>query len=427
MSDGTTTGTAAIADIKVSSAKYAVLNNKIYFAGDATSSNPINDQLWQTDGTAAGTSLVKTINPTGGAGIFNLFPFGGKIYFGASDGINIGQLWVSDGTANGTYLLKMINPTGIALPSDFVAYNGKVYFRAYDAENGGQLWVTDGTPEGTLRITTINAPGTPGLQPTTFTLFNSRLFFMGSDTTNFYQLFSTDGTASGTEVVKADHTFYGSGVDGFHPASMAVHNNKLYISGYDSVSATTQLWVSDGTTAGTTKVTSFPLGLYADRLYSFQSRLIMTGYDTISGQVALFASDGTALGTVCPTPPDTWGQYPFYPWEAWVPFNNALYYKAAYAYFADYQLCRYLDNSAGIEESTQKRVLVYPNPAKDQLTIEFSDHSNLVSCVRIYNSVGRIVFQTNKFSERETIDISHLSPGFYFVTLDAYRQKFIKR
>jgi hypothetical protein len=49
--------------------------------------------------------LVKTINPSGPAHIFNLFSDGGKIYFGADDGTNLGQLWVSDGTAAGTMLL----------------------------------------------------------------------------------------------------------------------------------------------------------------------------------------------------------------------------------------------------------------------------------------------------------------------------------
>ncbi|MFH1118658.1 MAG: T9SS type A sorting domain-containing protein [Bacteroidota bacterium] len=74
-----------------------------------------------------------------------------------------------------------------------------------------------------------------------------------------------------------------------------------------------------------------------------------------------------------------------------------------------------------------KNLKIFPNPAKDQLTIEIADHSNLVSFVRIYNSLGMIVFQKNKFSERQTIDISNLPPGVYTVTLDAYRQKFIKR
>jgi hypothetical protein len=74
-----------------------------------------------------------------------------------------------------------------------------------------------------------------------------------------------------------------------------------------------------------------------------------------------------------------------------------------------------------------KNLKIFPNPAKDQVNIELSDHSIPVSFVRIYNSIGIIVFQQNKFSERETIDISLLPPGIYTVSVDAFRQKFIKR
>lgn len=426
-SDGTTNGTSSIADVKIGSSNYAVLNNEVYFAGDTTNSYPFNYQLWKTDGTAAGTSLLKTINATGGASIYSLFSYGGKIYFGVSNGVNNGQLWVSDGTTDGTILLKLINPTEIDYPSNFIAYNGKVYFRANDGVSGYQLWVTDGTPSGTLKVTNINA-GYPGLLPSNFIPFDSKLFFMGIDTAHFYQLFSTDGTSAGTKVVKADHTYYGNGKDGFYPASMAVHNNKLYISGYDSISATNQLFVSDGTTDGTTKVTSFPGGFSASRLYSFQSRLILTGYDSTSDEEQLFASDGTASGTICPTPPHNSGHSPFYHvWEAWVPFNNALYFKAAYVYFADYQLCRYTEQPSGLvtdKEVPEAFVLLqnYPNPFNPSTNINYSiPQSGLVS-LKVYDALGREV--ATLINEEKTagtynlqFNATNLSSGIYFYKL----------
>lgn len=73
-----------------------------------------------------------------------------------------------------------------------------------------------------------------------------------------------------------------------------------------------QLWVTDGTTEGTIKVTNSSKGLAPTKLYSFQNKLIMTGWDTVSNYEELFASDGTAAGTVCPTPPSM-GDSPFYP------------------------------------------------------------------------------------------------------------------
>jgi ELWxxDGT repeat protein len=396
--------------MKVSTPNFAVLNNKVFFAADGTNTLPINDQLWQTDGTASGTTLVKTINPSGAAHIFNLFSYGGKIYFGADDGVNTGQLWVSDGTSAGTMLLKIIYPGGYAFPNYFIAYNGKVYFSAIDGTSGTQLWVTDGTPSGTLKLTNINAAPSYGAYPSTFTLFNSKLFFMGVDTGAYYQLWSTDGTTAGTVKVKTDYTPR-SGYAGFMPTSMAVHNGKLYMAGYDSLTATIQLWGSDGTTAGTTKVTSFPHSLYPAKLFSFENRLIFTGGDTISGEEELFASDGTAAGTVCPTPPDTWGQYPFYPWE---PFNNALYYKAAYSYFADYQLCRYSEFPFGIAQQSMMNLSVYPNPTSGTFTVVLPKPTGNTT-IEVYNSTGVLIRTQAAVKNVNTVDLTGRNAGLYIL------------
>jgi ELWxxDGT repeat protein len=428
-SDGTTAGTSSLADILTGSSNYVVLNNKVYFAGDITNSNPIKDQLWQTDGTTSGTTLVKTINPSGGAKIRDMFVSGGKIYFCASDGIKTSQLWVSDGTAAGTTLLKVINSTGTADPSNFFDYNGKVYFNATDGVNGYQLWVTDGTTAGTLKITNINAPGFIGFNPGKFTLFDSKIFFMGLEPGSFYQLWSTDGTTAGTKKVKTDYTER-NGVRGFNPISMAVHNNKLYLTGYDSLTKFDQLWECDGTTAGTTRITNNRSGLFPDRLFSFQNRLLFTGYDTISKQVQLFASDGTAAGTVCPTPPDTWGQYPFYPWEAWVPFKNVVYYKAAYSYFADYQLCRYTGPIfLSIEDDkriSNEFVLFqnYPNPFNSSTTIHYNLPRYSFVSLTVYNTFGQQVSQLVNEQQQEgdhevVFQDKQLSPGTYVYRFQA--------
>ena len=426
-SDGTTAGTSSIATIATSSANYTVLNNKVYFAGDITNHNPVNDQLWQTDGTVSGTTLVKAINPTGPAYINNMFASGGKIYFSASDGINGSQLWVSDGTDSGTKLLKIIYPISGTNARYFVSFNGKVYFAADDAVSGTQLWVTDGTTTGTLKVTNINA-GSTGLYPSTFTLFNSRLFFMGIDTNSYFQLWSTDGTTAGTVTIKTDHTPR-SGSAGFIPGSMSVYNNKLYMAGYDSVAKTNQLWVSDGTTAGTNKVTNSPKGFTPTRLYTFQNKLIMTGWDTVSNFTELFASDGTAAGTVCPTPPSM-GDSPFYPWEAWVPFNNALYFKAAYGYFADYQLCRYTETKpSGIVTNNEspKALLLYqnyPNPFNPTTTINYSIVKEGMVSIVVYNAIGsKVATIVNEYKPAGSYTVqfngNNLASGIYLYRLES--------
>ena len=69
----------------------------------------------------------------------------------ADDGINGQELWTSDGTSAGTTLVKDINP-GIAKSSyrgALTNVGGTLFFSATDGTNGYELWKTDGTSTGT--------------------------------------------------------------------------------------------------------------------------------------------------------------------------------------------------------------------------------------------------------------------------------------
>jgi ELWxxDGT repeat protein len=75
-------------------------------------------ELWRSDGTADGTFMLKDINPTGTAGnpgssnADYFIHVGGRTYFGADDGVHGYELWTTDGTAAGTVMVKDLNPTG---------------------------------------------------------------------------------------------------------------------------------------------------------------------------------------------------------------------------------------------------------------------------------------------------------------------------
>ena len=75
--------------------------------------------------------------------------YNGKHYFRANDGTNSNELWASDGTPAGTAMVKDICAgAGNAHPRSFTVYNGLLYFRANDGIHGGELWVSDGTEGG---------------------------------------------------------------------------------------------------------------------------------------------------------------------------------------------------------------------------------------------------------------------------------------
>ena len=250
--DGTASGTQLVADINPGSYNGSPRNSnpsyltefkdKLYFRAN----DGINgDELWISDGTAAGTQLVADINPDNdnfgypeSSSPSYLTEFNGKLYFGANDGINGGELWVSDGTAVGTQLVANINPDNFddypagSFPSDLTEFNGKLYFGANDGINGDELWVTDGTAAGTQLVADIN-PGNSGYNsasssPRNLTEFNDKLYFIANDGINGDELWKTDGTAEGTQLVV--DFIPGSDSDDSSPSDLTVLGDELFFS-----------------------------------------------------------------------------------------------------------------------------------------------------------------------------------------------------
>ena len=90
-----------------------MFNGEIYFSAD---DGTAGRELWKSDGTDSGTVMVKDINTTaaGSASLprwFTIFP-DGLMYFRATDGTNGNELWRTDGTDAGTTMVKDIHPTG---------------------------------------------------------------------------------------------------------------------------------------------------------------------------------------------------------------------------------------------------------------------------------------------------------------------------
>jgi ELWxxDGT repeat protein len=68
-------------------------------------------ELWRTNGTTAGTRLVRDINPKGGRSVPDDFTVvGDTLFFAAQDPATTRELWMSDGTRVGTQLVKDIVP-----------------------------------------------------------------------------------------------------------------------------------------------------------------------------------------------------------------------------------------------------------------------------------------------------------------------------
>jgi ELWxxDGT repeat protein len=120
--------------------------NTLFFSAE---NRTAGRELWATDGTTAGTRLVKDIVPgRTGSNPTSVLAAGGRVVFTADDGTGR-RLWGSDGTAAGTIDLGLKN-----VGQRFPAGNGVVYVMADDG-TGVVLWKTDGTAAGTAKVTGI--------------------------------------------------------------------------------------------------------------------------------------------------------------------------------------------------------------------------------------------------------------------------------
>jgi hypothetical protein len=85
----------------------------------------------------------------------------------------------------------------------------------------------------------------------------------------------------------------------------------------------------------------------------------------------------------------------------------------------------------GIKEiETISKLSLFPNPAKEDLTVEFNSASGLEP-IKIYTIAGLLVLENNEIRaqgmNRIKIDLNLLAGGLYFVEIGNYRQKVVKQ
>jgi ELWxxDGT repeat protein len=200
-------------------------------------------ELWKSDGTEAGTVLLKEF--TGGTGILHqdlhFTSFGGQLFFAANDA-NGFELWKSDGTEAGTVLVKDINRgEGSSHPQDLIHVGGTLYFRADDGTHGGELWKSDGTEAGTVLVKDIRS-GNTWSAARHFSNVSGTVYFTADDGMHGSELWKSDGTEGGAVLV--NDFVEGSGSS--NPTGGIVEaGGKLFVNIGPRGDNMTQLWAAD--------------------------------------------------------------------------------------------------------------------------------------------------------------------------------------
>lgn len=275
ISDGTTTGTE----------QFAPLGNAwelTLFAGKMllSATDSIHGQeLWVSDGTQAGTRLVKDINTApAGSAVACSYRHGNQLFFSADDGTHGQELWTSDGTPAGTRLVADLAPDAVSSnPCDFAAFGGTLVFVA-----AGKLWRTDGTTTGTRLITTAEQPA--GVSASTgLTVAGDQGFFTSGVYNNNTDLWVLDTNLSSARLVKS---FYLNGQLAAQPIWPRYALGQRFVFGIWTLSGLRELWASDGTAEGTSRIAP-----YAEYLDASDNQVLFMDASDV-----LWATDGSPSG-----------------------------------------------------------------------------------------------------------------------------------
>ncbi|MFT3680020.1 MAG: hypothetical protein QM791_07085 [Ferruginibacter sp.] len=279
--------------------------------------------LYKTDGSSAGTGLVKDLNGNRYSYMSKqMVAHNANVYFLENDSTGT-RLWRSDGTAAGTVVAAEVYCNfNNSLKQNPVLMNGSIYFVVDYANKETYLWKYNIASNTKLAVKLINnqeqrldawKPITPeNRYPVSrygFTVWGNSLYFRGN-ITGQTGLWKSDGTNAGTLLIK---NITGE-LDEF-----TVVNDKLYfvrtqvthplppqLGGPGGRPKTLrQLWVSDGTPAGTNSVKDYPDYETCDpnprNLVNCNNQLFFLVNDSLNrdqkNSVWIATSNGTSNGT----------------------------------------------------------------------------------------------------------------------------------
>ena len=252
-SDGTAAGTVLVKDIipgdngSAPSGLAATADGTVFFSASRPTENGSQDrELWKTDGTAEGTVLVRDISPSvvNGSTPVLLTAVGNTLYFIANDNVHGVELWKSDGTEASTVLVKDVAP-GFASPMiiELIAFGGNLYFLAAAEGGAFQVWRSDGTEAGT----SVFHPGPAG---TDLLTAGGLLYFTANDAEHGAEVWRTDGTEVGTFPLDAR-----PGADGAAPGNLTDAGDGTLVFAALLDAGGQELWRTDGTPEGTVRIT----------------------------------------------------------------------------------------------------------------------------------------------------------------------------
>ncbi|CAN5586609.1 hypothetical protein BH11BAC3_BH11BAC3_06900 [soil metagenome] len=270
---------------------FATAKSVLYFTADLPNKAA---QLWKSDGTAAGTILVKDIDPGQPNSFSSLLNANSTLLFIHYNAATGNTLWKTDGTPKGTLMVKDIDPGPKGGDVTNITHEGNTNLFSANGPAGVELWKTDGTAAGTLLVKDINISSNAGSYPVGFTALNAKTLFIannGKTNGNIY----VDDPSSAAKPILLDSALLGFGVSN-KPTAFTIFKNEAYFLDPDL-----RVWKTNGTKAGTVQLPipaiSNPDSSFITEIVAADNLLYFFSFGFNTSQISLWRTDGTAKGT----------------------------------------------------------------------------------------------------------------------------------
>jgi ELWxxDGT repeat protein len=397
--DGTTIGTSMIKDFqdKEFCSNLCELNGNIYFLTryNDPNTNNITHELWKSDGTLVGTLVVQVwFNSNNFSNCFNnkIRSFNNKIFFSGFE---------SNGSTIGTI------QTNVYLPneSESCFYNNYIYYKGSD----GKIWKSDGSNSGTTLAVDFPALGN-------FYVHNGWIYFSGGYTgigQSGNELCKTDGTATNTSIIKDINIGYNSSF----PNSFNSLNNQLLFLANDGIHGN-ELWGTDGTNTGTNLIKDIKIGSLG---ISFESSAVHNNQLYFSSSViqrGVWKTDGNEINTFLIQPADTVGPMLDINCKLFVVLDTMQFDQLG-NYQNNSELWSLIDSCSSlgmIQKEDYSACSVFPNPTSHSITIKGKEA--MTQIFKIYDQMGREVLNGKLNGISTEVNLLMLSKGIYTLKIE---------
>ena len=326
-SDGTQAGTVKLSLTAPGYNTYAAtlltpFGDKLVFAGDNTQTY---GEIWITDGSQAGTTILESINipaspviPIMGITVMN-----NMVYYGVMSADKHLELKKTDGTVAGTSVVHDFGIYNQSMLVELKTIGNQIFFDLYDIDNGGDdlIYRSDGTDAGTIQLIDLTPDAAGHFLMSDFMPMGNNAYFMVGGFSNNASIYKSDGTVGGTGLLKLiNPTSYNTNTF----PSFAATSNLLYFAANDGVNGKV-VWSTDGSPAGTKMISNPQLALNPTSLVTINDTVYFSGSNpSVGNELMRYDNSVSAPALVREIVPGSSGSNP----KAVTGMNNTLIFNA---------------------------------------------------------------------------------------------------